>query len=47
MVDIVIFLNTSHPNIDRFHHDYSFTTTPLEHKSAPENSFFYYIHFKY
>ena len=34
MVDIVKFLNTSHSDIDRFHHDYSYTIAQQEHKSA-------------
>ena len=34
MVDIVKFLNTNHFDIDKFHHDYSYTTAQQKHKSA-------------
>ena len=34
MVDIVKFLNISHSDINRFHHDYSYTTAQQKHKST-------------
>ena len=32
MADFVKFLNSSHSDIDRLHHDYSYTTTQREEK---------------
>ena len=34
MADFVKFLNSSHSDIDRFHYDYSYTTTHREHKGV-------------
>ena len=34
MADFVKFLNSSHSDIDRLHHDYSYTTTQWDHKDA-------------
>ena len=34
MADFVKFLNSNHSDIDRFHYDYSYTTTHREHKGV-------------
>ena len=36
MADFVKFLNSSHSDIDRLHHDYSYTTSQQEHKGVEE-----------
>ena len=47
MVDIVKFLNISHSDINRFHHDYSYTTAQQKHKSTQKIVCSIIIHFKY
>ena len=44
MVDFVKILNSTH--FDKFHHDYSNTTTQQEHKGVQKKIMFYYIYFK-
>ena len=44
MVDFVKILNSTH--FDKFHHDYSNTTTQQEHKGVQKKILFYYIYFK-
>ena len=34
MVDFVNFLKSNHSDIDRLHHDYSYTTTQRKHKGV-------------
>ena len=48
MVDFVNFLKSNHSDIDRLHHDYSYTTTQRKHKGVHKKvcSIIYILKFK-